>query len=62
MLLITSDLRENRLIESRRLLFLWEKMKLRVLVYCETAWQLENKKRLAEIILCVRQVAILNLF
>ena len=37
MLLNTSEFRENRLIENRRLLLLWEKMKLRVLVYCEAA-------------------------
>jgi hypothetical protein len=37
MLLSTSEFRENRLSENRRLLFLWEKVKLRVLVYCEAA-------------------------
>jgi hypothetical protein len=54
-LLSTSEFRENRLSENRRPLFLWEKIKLRVLVYCEAAWQLESKERLAEV--CVLRQA-----
>jgi hypothetical protein len=48
MLQHTSESRENRLSENHRLLLLWEKMKLRVLVYCEATRQLENRERLAE--------------
>ena len=55
MLLSTSEFRANRLSENRRLFFLWEKMKLCVLVYCETAWQLQSKERLAEV--CVLRQA-----